>query len=93
MTLQRPPPEILTLPRVLEVFSRMRMRLPGCVSPAVMAAKNPAAPPPTTIRSHGSGIIFFEFKFCPVDGCVELPNSAIDEEIQVGFLSFAIEGE
>ena len=52
VTLQRPPPDILTLPRTWAVFSTMSTRAPGCASALVMAAKKPAAPPPTTTRSQ-----------------------------------------
>src|SRR5271154_6435512 len=52
VTLQRPPPEIFTLERNREVFSRTRISALRRISAQAVAAKNPAAPPPPiTMRS------------------------------------------
>ena len=52
MTLQRPPPEIFTLPKNLDVFSNTRTFACGKCFFAEMAAKNPAAPPPKMTISN-----------------------------------------
>ena len=52
MTLQRPPPEIFTFPKNLEVFSNTRTCACGKCFFAEMAAKNPAAPPPKMTISN-----------------------------------------
>src|SRR3989442_1442282 len=49
VTLQRPPPEMRTLERNCGLFSTTVTFASGAVSAHVMAAKNPAAPPPTTM--------------------------------------------
>ena len=52
MTLQRPPPEIFTFPKNLDVFSNTRTCACGKYFFAEMAAKNPAAPPPKMTISN-----------------------------------------
>jgi len=49
VTLQRPPPEMRTLERKWGPFSSSVTPSPGAASAQVIAAKNPAAPPPTTM--------------------------------------------
>src|SRR6185436_19954750 len=49
VTLQRSPPEIRTLERNCAPFSSTVTSASGRASAQVMAAKNPAAPPPTTM--------------------------------------------
>jgi len=49
VTLQRPPPEMRTLERNCGPRSNTVTSAAGAVSAQVMAAKNPAAPPPTTM--------------------------------------------
>jgi hypothetical protein len=46
VTLQRPPPDIFTLPKHLEVFSKIKTSASGACILEEIAAKNPAAPPP-----------------------------------------------
>src|SRR5438874_1471364 len=47
VTLQRPPPEIRTLVRNSEPRSKMEISFSGLARAQAIAAKNPAAPPPT----------------------------------------------
>lgn len=52
MTLQRPPPLILTLERSLLDFSMTKIFQDGCNRAVFIAAKIPAAPPPITTKSY-----------------------------------------
>ena len=58
VTLQRPPPEIFTFPKNLEVFSKTRTCACGKCFFAEMAAKNPAAPPPKMTISNVYLLVF-----------------------------------
>ena len=49
VTLQRPPPEMRTFDKNCGPFSSTVTSQSGDASAQVMAAKNPAAPPPTTM--------------------------------------------
>ena len=79
MTLQRPPPEIFTLPSVWLLFSRITTRAPGQASAQAMAAKNPAAPPPATMRSQGAELELAEFGFKRRRDCGKGMNPATQE--------------
>ena len=50
VTLHLPPPEIRTFDNNLPVFSTMVTRNDGFILAAFTAQKNPAAPPPITIK-------------------------------------------
>ena len=54
MTLQRPPPDILTLASECLDPSKIKILSFRLVSLALIALKKPAAPAPTTIRSNES---------------------------------------
>ncbi len=60
VTLHLPPPDILTFWRSWDDFSRM-MTLLLEFSAQVMAPKNPAAPPPMTMRSY---FILLVYVYC-----------------------------
>src|SRR6187399_3270535 len=69
VTLQRPPPLILTLDKSLLVFSTMITSVAGLIRATLTAQKKPAAPPPITnifffsIQSiFESGSFIFQYK-------------------------------
>src|SRR5690606_8596945 len=61
VTLQRPPPDTLTLDRTFWLRSSMAIRSRRFISAALMAAKKPAAPPPTTIMSKSRSGISYDY--------------------------------